>query len=97
MERAARVRAPGCMRSANAPPPRCEPWAGTGAARTVRAWTMTWAGGHAAGAAGRVTDGSPAGLHAQLVRDCGFVPPLAHWRGVIRGGDTGSGPGRKKN
>jgi hypothetical protein len=36
-------------------------------------------GWRASGWGGWVTVGSPAGLHAQLTRVCGFVPPLACW------------------
>jgi hypothetical protein len=46
------------------------------------------------GKAGWVTAISPAGLHAWLASDCGFVPPARAGGGGLHGGDTASGPGR---
>ena len=37
---------------------------------------LRWQACRRDGRGGRVTAACPAGLHAQLTRDCGFVPPL---------------------
>jgi len=38
---------------------------------------LGWRAWRRDGRGGRVTAGCPAGLHAQLARECGFVPPPA--------------------